>query len=309
MSDIRDLDYSDYLVTRDIPYIETEDELHHLRTHLRAGENIIQFGPKGIGKTMSFMKIAHEQEVPLIIHSSSKDTKKNELMTQSTMSVDNNGNRVVQQIPGAIPKGIYAANEYSRAILLFEEISSLSPNLQKLVNRVADSSGAIELEKAGEILRLNSSAELMVGGTMNPSSLTGGAFELNDDLKSRFTELERSFPKDKKFKKILRANGVESKIGEYGGVRDDIVSLVNQLRNLQSQGEVSYDYSPRDSVRLGSMWKEYYSIRIEQDDAGMNETRQSLRDTIKSCVMGKYSDENEKQVVREEIADVFGVDV
>lgn len=307
MEDLRDLDYGQY-VSEDVPgYIEIGDELIHIKTALRAGENLLQYGPQGIGKTLSFEHIAREEGVPYIPFDCSKDTKRSQLLVQTTFGIDDDGNKKVEFIPAALPKGMIAANEYGRAIVVLEEINSLSPNLQKLVNRATDYSNKIEIPEAGGMVKLDDDAELMVGATMNPSSVSGGVFDLNDDLRSRFNELERGFPNNNKLQEVLKINGVPNKVGQENDIRQQIASFVESVHSHAEKGKVSYEFSPRDAVRLGRMWEKYYDEVQEMDDDPRNEAREALRFAIESSVEGKFREKGERDVISEDVSDCFAI--
>lgn len=307
MKNLRDLDYSQY-ISNEVPgYIEIDNELTHIRTTLDQGENLIQYGPQGIGKTLSFEHVARDEEIPYIPFDCSKDTKRSQLLVQTTFGVDDDGNKKVEFIPAAIPKAMIAANKHGRAMLILEEINSLSPNLQKIINRATDYSDKIEIPEAGGMVKIDSDAELMVGGTMNPSSVSGGVFDLNKDLRSRFNELDRDFPSNRKLKQILKVNGVPKKIGDQSDVRAQIASFVESVHSHAEQQKISYEFSPRDGVRLGEMWDGYYDTVRGMEDDVPNESREALRLSLQTSVIGKYREKSEREIIQDEISDSFSV--
>lgn len=309
MEDLRELDYSQYVETDVPPYIEMGNELTHIKTALRASENIVQYGPQGTGKTLSYEVVAAQEGIPIIQFDCSKDTKRSQLVAQTTFGVDSDGEKKVEFIPGAIPKAMLAANEYGSAMLILEEINALPPNLQKMLNQISDHRQAIELSEAGGQVELGETANLMVGGTMNPSGITGGVFDLNRDLRSRFNELERDFPDNRKLQDILKVNGVSAKIGENGQIREQIASFVHSVHSMAEKNEISYEFSPRDAVRLGLMWDRYYDEMESVNDPGMNETKESARLALESVVLGKFREEGEKDLVKDQIEDSFTVSI
>ena len=308
MKDLRDIDYEQY-VSDEVPdYVEINDELLHIETTLDLGENLIQQGPQGIGKTLSFEKVARERGIPYIPFDCSKDTKRSHLVVQTTFGIDSDGNKKVEFIPAAIPKAMIAANEYGEAMLVLEEMNALSPNMQKMVNQISDYREAIEISEAGGIIKVNEDSKLMVGATMNPSSVSSGIFDLNTDLRSRFNELNRQFPNNKKLQDILRVNGVPSKIGSnYDGVRQQIATFIESIHSHAEQNKVSYEFSPRDAVRFGKMWNGYYEKMLDMNDQGMNEETESLRRCLETAVLGKFREKGEREIIEEEIEDCFAV--
>jgi nitric oxide reductase NorQ protein len=139
---------------------------------------------------------------------------------------------------GAITNALQVANENGAAILVFEEMNSLSPQMQKLINPLTDFRKKIELPELSSSIALREGARLWVVGTMNPS-VYGTTYEVNDDLKSRFVELELSYPPPTAEKRILReATGLTIQ----DGVLDHLVNIANESR----QGAMGYEISTRD---------------------------------------------------------------
>lgn len=308
MSDLADVDVDQYVRSENVAYIEVENEISDIETHLEIGANLIQKGPKGIGKTISFESVARDREIPYIAFDCSKDTKRKHLISKSTIGTDDSGKRQVENIPGALIKAIMAANQRGTAMLVLEEINSLSPNMQKLVNSAADTTGEIDVPEAGTVVRLHENARLMIGGTMNPSSITGGTFELNDDLRSRFSEIQRDFPDNDQMQEILRVNGVPQRIGDVSTVRREIAAFVHSMHGLSDSGEVQYEFSPRDAVRLGRMWQQYYNT-LQNDGRSYNRDleREALRRALPPCALDKYPTTEEQRLVRDEVQDSFAV--
>lgn len=300
MSELREPDLSQYLIDRDLPYIETDNEITHIETHLEAGENLIQRGPQGVGKTLSFSYVGAEKEIPVVQFDCSQDTSEADFVARPWLEVDENGEKKTVYIPGVMPIAIMAANEYDQAMLILEEVNSLSPSGQKMLNQVADWRESIKIPGADETVALDEDAQLMVGATMNPSGF-GGTFDLNDDLRSRFNELHRPFPKTRILKQVMEANGCPERVGSEHDIIDRIVSLVESLHSLSVNRKISYPLSPRDAVRLGKMWREYYHR--------VNNENKALKLALETSVVGKYSDKDEREIVTDEIGKSLGVKV
>lgn len=306
MSQLTEVDFEEYLIDERPPYEQVEDELDQLHILLRSDQNVIQYGPQGSGKTLSFEVLAHDLGIPLIQFDCSKNTKKSELVASSSIGVDSDGNQFVKSDPGAISRGIMAANEYGSAILVFEEMNALSQNLQKIVNSVAGTRGAVEVPRVGK-LAIRDQATLMVGGTMNPSSITGGVFDLNADLRDRFAEMYRGFPQVDKLEDILSENGVPRKIGTESDVPGQISQFTVSLHSHSVTGKVDYEFSTRDALRLASLWEEWF-VEIQSADYDIpNESREALRRALRTSVMEKYREDDEKSLVRDEVEEAFTV--
>lgn len=271
-------------------YVQVANEISHMRHHYRQNENIRQVGPKGIGKSLSVEFFAAKEEIPLIDYDCSEDTKRSDLMTQVSVGEDEE----VVFIPTVIPLAIMSANEIGGAILLLEEMNSLRPNVQKLVNAVADDYPSVRLPRAGEKITLDDDANLMVVGTLNPSSRTGGVFPLNEDLKDRMSKNERGYPDQDVLQRILKEQGVPDKIGSEGSIREMISSFAISVHSMAGNA-VSYDFSPRSAVRFGRLWKQYQQT--------MNDEGKSYA-MVADLFLNEYEPENRNEII-DELNDSF----
>lgn len=199
--------------------------------------NLLLKGPKGDGKSLSVIAYSSTINCPVVIQECSEDTKKYELHgTQSLL-----GDETVFVL-GSIPTAIDVANEVGQCILLFEELNALTPQVQKQLNAVTDFRKMASLRQIGRTYQLREHARLWVVGTMNPS-VYGGTYDLNEDLKSRFEEIEVTYPNFGQEKRILAAvcpNMVpEAQL-------DQLIKLAHETR----QSATGYALSTRDLVRL-----------------------------------------------------------
>lgn len=248
----------DCFVDNPPPYIDIF-HLHDLYKVLAYRSNILLKGPKGDGKTLSVITFAHASQTPLIIQECSEDTKKMDLMGSQTLI----GTETIFTL-GCIPAAIETANEYGRAILLFEELSALTPQVQKQLNAVTDFRKQCSMPFLGKTYKLRPGAFLWVVGTMNPS-VYGGTYDLNEDLKSRFEEVDLTYPEHGQEKAILQT-ACKHLIGQKmptpyrtldGGmakdihhIDDTILDLAIKLARETRQQATGYALSSRDLVRF-----------------------------------------------------------
>lgn len=240
------------------PYLDVF-YLHDIYKALAFRSNILLKGPKGDGKTLSVITYAHATQTPLIIQECSEDTKKMDLMGSQTLI----GNETIFTL-GCIPAAIDTANEYGRAILLLEELSALTPQVQKQLNAVTDFRRNCSMPFLGKSYKLRKDAYLWVVGTMNPS-VYGGTYDLNEDLKSRFEEIDLTYPEVGQEKQILQLacqNYIGAKMPtpyrtldggvakEIWHIDDTILTLVIKLAGETRQQATGYALSTRDLVRL-----------------------------------------------------------
>jgi len=117
----------------------------------------------------------------------------------------------------------------------------------------------------GKTYKFRDGAFLWVVGMMNPS-VYGGTYDLNEDLKSRFEELEVTYPEAGQEKQVIKL-ACKSVLGQFlpaayehralGGavqtidtINDTILDLVIKLAGETRQQATGYALSTRDVVRL-----------------------------------------------------------
>lgn len=226
----------DLLVMDPPPYVDIF-RLHEHYEKTSFETNLLLKGPKGDGKSLSIYAYAAKKGVPLVVQECSEGTKETHLMGSQTLL----GDRTVFVL-GSIPTAIDVANESGACILLFEELNALTPQVQKMLNAIGDFRKACSMPAIKKTFSLEKGKKIWLVGTMNPS-VYGGTYDLNEDLKSRFDELELTYPEAGQEKQILLANCGNA-------VPEDVIDKVIRLGRESRQGELSYMLSTRDLVRL-----------------------------------------------------------
>jgi MoxR-like ATPase len=222
--------------------------------------NLLVKGPKGDGKSLSIATFAYETKSPLIVQECSEDTKKMDLMgTQNLL-----GDETIFTL-GSIPAAIETANEYGRCILCFEELNALTNQVQKMLNAVTDFRKQCSLPFLGKTYQLKEGAYLWVVGLMNPSAYSG-TYDLNEDLKSRFEEIDLPYPEAGAEKTILlkacqavvgkkMLTSLETLVDGRSGppleyIDDTILTRLVKLAGETRQQATAYSLSTRDLVRI-----------------------------------------------------------
>ncbi len=280
----------DYL-PRGVPeYVETDSEFRIYQAHLESGVPLLLVGPKGTGKTLSIAAFAAKNNIPIIQFDCSENTKRQDLIGRFLLV----GDEVVYEL-GVMPAAIEVANQYGTAILVFEEINALSPNMQKVLNQLLDWRRHVYIPEIGKTFKLCPECKLLIVGTMNPSYY-GGVHELNEDLRSRFAEIYHSYPSEDKEDRIL------SKISDLDeDVRKLIITLAIETRNGYARGELSYALSTRDLALFAELFRTY------KETFGNTET--ALKFALRNTVVNRYDDSNERDTIRARILSIFGVEV
>jgi hypothetical protein len=282
---------SDLLIADHPTYVDVFG-LHKVYESLAFETNIILKGPKGDGKTLSVFSYASKHTIPLVIQECSEETKKHELIGSQMLLGDE-----TVYVLGSIPTAIEVANEAGSCILLFEEFNALTPQVQKQLNAIADFRKMVSLPHIGKTYRLRPGAKIWLVATMNPS-VYGGTYDLNEDLKSRFEEIEVTYPEHAQEKQIVKVAcadlvGCKFQTPMHSGsvlvdqIGDALFDLVIRLAKETRQNSTGYSLSTRDVVRL---------IRT-MSRVGV--------DAALQMVIGKFED-GDKDTVMKRITSVFG---
>lgn len=285
----------DLFVTSTPPYLDVFG-LHELYKVLAFNTNVLVKGPKGDGKSLSVSAYAKEIGVPLIIQECSEDVKKMDLMgTQNLI-----GDETIFTL-GCIPAAIETANEFGSCILCFEEINALTNQVQKMLNALTDFRKQCSLPFLGKTYRLREGAFLWVVGLMNPSAYSG-TYDLNEDLKSRFEEIDLSYPQTGQEKAILQTacknfigqkmpttmqTIIDNKTVELQYLDDTVLGQLVKLARETRQQATAYALSTRDLVRIAENFVKFGPQRAIQ------------------LVMGKFEGEEDKNTMKKRVSSVF----
>lgn len=202
--------------------------------------NLLLTGPKGNGKSLLLATYAQQMGLPYLVIDCSEETRERHLK----------GGFVVKGgstpfILGTVANAIHVANETGAAMLVFEEINALSPQRQKELNALTDFRKKVEIPELSWRLELKPGAKLFIAGTMNPS-VYGGTYELNEDLKSRFVELEMPYPPAEAERQILTMSLPGPALQGLSGIVERLVDIAQQTR----QEVTGYALSTRDLVEI-----------------------------------------------------------
>jgi hypothetical protein len=235
----------DFLLSSCPPYVDIHC-LIALYNKVAFQDNLLVKGPKGDGKSLSFVFWAHSTKTPIIKVKCSEDVKDKHLTGSFILRPGE-----TPFILGPLPTAIDIANEYGRAILVFEEINALTPQAQKQLNELLDFQREVSIAQISKTYRLSDNANLWCVATMNPS-VYGGTYDLNEDLRSRFSEVEIDYPKHGQEVKIINANVPFSEVtikDTNKATYDEFVKNCINLANETRKGGMGYSLSSRDVVR------------------------------------------------------------
>lgn len=255
--------------------------LHGLYEGLVFRSNLVLVGPKGIGKTLSFQTFAAKRKCPIITFDCSEDVRRSQLIGHPTIRGGES-----PFVLGPLTTAFEIANETGQCILVLEEINGLAPQMQKVLNALADFRRRIEVPECQRVFKLNPGAQLWFVGTMN-TAVYGGVYSLNEDLKSRFRLLALDYPNPTQEKAIL-SEVVDPLLVQK--LEPQTLDRVLQLAIETRQKAMEYALSTRD-------------VQQVVEDIGLVGLSRALR-----VLIGKF-DGDDRDTVKQRINSIFGLKV
>ena len=230
---------TEYLIPRPIPNF-LDIGLSKPLGELAFGPNLILKGPKGAGKNCNIEQFAANMGVPLLTQPCCEDTSVRDLI--GAFGVE--GDDVYFQL-GALPAAVDVANTEGGCILLLDEINTLPPTAQKILNAMCDYRQEVSIPKIGKSFRVDPGKRIWVVGTMNPNY--GGTYNLNEDFRSRFEFIEVPYmPKDKEKELLHRQFPGGAPSASEKRTVDLLINLAGESRG----GAMEYALSTRDLVNF-----------------------------------------------------------
>jgi len=275
---------------RDVPpYIEIRNEFAIYDGLVKSKKPLLIRGPKGIGKTLSVASwVSQRPRMPFIQYDCSEGTKESNLIGRSIIHRD--GTTPFKL--GIIPTAIELANKCNVAVLCLEEVSSLPPAMQKLLNPLLDWRCGLYVDALDKNFHLNENARLIVFATTNPSS-NGGVFELNQDLKSRFAIWNWDYPTSEQEIELVNPAYIPPDFV------NGLLRLANETRLAEKKGTLDYGISTRDIADAFDIYRSYKGVTLINP----------AQFVLESKILGNYDDEDQINTVKSRIESIFGKSV
>lgn len=270
-------------------YIELKDEKKELTKQFtsNAPYPYLIEGDKGLGKTLCVYDVAHDTNTHLVFHACSSGTREGDLLGRT--QIDENGSYFEL---GVLPRAILCANKYGKACLYLDEVNALEPEIQKILNPVLDDRHMVVANN--KQFTLDEGCNLIVISSMNPSYYAG-VNQLTEDLRSRYIGDIWDYPTSTNLDKIIDWSSIPDTVSA------PLLQLVQDTHSMRVKGEVEYVLSPRDIVQFTTMYRTWLADGLAPDLI--------LKKCIRTCLLVKYGDATERELVKTSCADTFGITV
>ena len=176
---VTNFSYEQY-VPRNPKYTFLEGEEYFIQEALMRNQAIWTFGGAGGGKSTMYQQYAYQQGIAIVRVGCSMDLDKEDLIYSKTIEAPNGD--VKHELSG-IGLGFALANWLGCAIVVLDEMNTLSQYVQKNLNSYTDDLKFADVNGLGRI-QLNEGCKLLIVGTGNIGY--SGVQDLNTELRSRF---------------------------------------------------------------------------------------------------------------------------
>ena len=285
-----DIDFDNYLPTKwGVEYHEINGEAQELEYYMLNGLNFLIEGDKGLGKTQLVHNLCVKHNIPIVPLASSEGTRIGDLIGRPQINEFGSYFHL-----GVLPTAIEVANHFGHAVLYMDEFNALTHELQKATNSITD--GRRSIVANGKTYRLNDGVILSVIATMNPSTYAG-VNTLTEESRSRFAGAIWEYPKADALASIIDWSGIPQETAV-----NPMLTLTQNIHNLRINNEVDYSLSPRDLAQFADiyrMWKHAL-------DNGMTRIK-PLDKALMNTVLCKFGASQQREVVKKQIREIFGV--
>jgi MoxR-like ATPase len=272
-------------------YVPMGNELDMLKSCLEDGLPFLMEGEKGTGKTMAVTEMCAKEGASLVSFSCSSGTTMGDILGREHLY---DGNSVFQL--GVLPIAILTANLTKKAVLYLDELNALDPEVQKMLNPVIDDRRSIVINNT--LYKLDDNVQFTIIATQNPSYYSG-VNPLNEDLRSRFVGKVIEYPTTSQITKVIDWTDIpEEEVGQ------PLLSLAVDTLSMKKESKIDYVISVRDISLFTRLYRSFL-----KNPALSADPEQALRMAIECGILIKYSDAEEREVVRARAQDTFGVNV
>lgn len=282
------VNYDLYKPIRFGKYIPMGDEIDMLETAIENGLPFLMEGEKGVGKTMAVTEVCAKNDISLVSFSCSSGTTIGDIIGREHLV----GNNSVFKL-GVLPTAIKTANKTKKAVLYLDELNALDPEVQKMLNPIIDDRRSIIVNN--ELYSLDEGVQFTIIATQNPSYYSG-VNPLNEDLRSRFVGQAVEYPTTRQIASVIDWTDVPE-----DEVQQPLLSLAVDTLSMKRDDKIEYVISVRDIALFTKCYRAFLKNDVLKENALVN--------SIRSAILIKYADAEEREVVRARAQDTFGVNV
>ncbi|MEO2056937.1 MAG: AAA family ATPase [Flavobacteriaceae bacterium] len=272
--------YEQY-VPRNPKYTFLDNEEYFIQESLLRNQAIWTFGGAGGGKSTMYQQYAYQQGIAIVRIGCSMDLDKEDLIYSKTIDLDGN---VKYELSG-IGLGFALANWLGCAIVILDEMNTLSQYVQKNLNSYTDDLKFADVNGLGRI-QLNEGCKLLIVGTGNIGY--SGVQDINPELRSRcFPYKKQQASDDFIIDTIWKTDNDVPRI-----FKEKLLKISKGIQSLQKEQDISEKatFMTREPKQILSF---YGSI--------------SEKELLENGIVQRfYDNEDDQQAVRKIIKEIMG---
>ncbi len=289
------------LQENNIPYMERSGELDLIIEQALGSEKILNLcGESGIGKTLLCKTIAQKLKSPLIFVGCHDNLTSDDLEGSIQLLPNDKKEIQTKYVLGGIAQAIHCANnsQTKKAVLVFDEINTLLPNVQKILNNRTNFKEGIEINSIGLKLKLNPECEIICLATQNPAHYNG-TYPLNTELLSKIQALEMQDLDDKEIIMLVQKNYKDLLSSE---LIEQLIQFKNTMVNHHKNGKLDKGIDTREIIAFCMSYKKGIDSKRKPDEA--------LKNSLHLNFYAKYSTSgkpDQTKIALETIESCFGI--
>ena len=294
-------DWKNKLVQRTIPYMERKNEIEIVIDYTEDTDKITTLcGESGIGKTLLCKTIAKKLNSPLIFVGCHDNITSDDLEGSIQLLPNKNKEIQTKYVLGGIAQAIHCANNSptKRSVLVFDEINTLLPQVQKILNNRTNFKEGIEINSIGLRLSLKDDCKIICLATCNPAHYNG-TYPLNSELLSKIKCVYMEDLADKEIITLIKTNFKDLLSSE---LIENVIQFKNLMSNAHRDGKLDRGIDTREVMSFCFDYKTGLDKKRSHDE--------SLKLACHLNFFGKYSTTGHEDQIKfctETIESCFGI--
>ena len=263
-----------------ITYMERNNEIDFIIRHSMNTDKItVLCGESGIGKTLLCKTISKVLKSPFIFVGCHDNITSDDLEGSIQLMPNDKQEIQTKYVLGGIAQAIHCANnsDTKTAVICFDEINTLLPQVQKILNNRTNFIEGIEINSIGLKLKLNEGCKIVALATQNPAHYNG-TYPLNSELLSK---IKCVYMKDLTDSELISLIKTSFKDLISSDLIEQIIQFKNTMSNAHKNGTLDRGIDTREVI---SFCQDY---KIDIDNKSDHDT--ALRSACHLNFFGKYS--------------------
>jgi len=284
-----------------IPYMERNNEIDFIIRHSMNTDKItVLCGESGIGKTLLCKTISKVLKSPFIFVGCHDNLTSDDLEGSIQLMPNDKQEIQTKYVLGGIAQAIHCANNSNTklAVICFDEINTLLPQVQKILNNRTNFKEGIEINSIGLKLKLNSDCKIVALATQNPAHYNG-TYPLNSELLSK---IKCVYMKDLTDSELITLIKSSFKDLISSDLIEQIIQFKNTMSNAHKNGTLDRGIDTREVISFCQDYKIDIDNKCDHDTA--------LKSACHLNFFGKYSTTGIEEHIKfctESIETCFGI--